>query len=71
MKPGDKVWVFDSLAQEIKDCTIVGYRSLGNIKEWTICFNDDPEKVAFYGFRDIELFPTREALCEHYRKIFE
>ena len=66
MKAGDKVWVFDGY--EIKQVCIEGIEPSLNGKAY----------VAFGGFSGrlrladpLLCFPTREALCEHYRKIFE
>lgn len=65
MKPGDKVWIFEGWEQKIKEKTIK-----------TIIYEDGREIIVCKGIpfpyafgRDA--FPTREALCEHYRKIFE
>ena len=62
MKPGDKVWVFTGQ----------------NIEHFII---DSMDGDIVYGFLDsgvsirimlpYSIFPTREALCERYRKIFE
>ncbi len=69
MKPGDKAWVFDTEAQRIRQCTIF---CPSYVNEWAIIFKDDKFGIKSYGWREgIDLFPTREALCEHYRKIFE
>ena len=61
MKPGDKVWWFDARTQTI-DC------------EEALEVNERGGVVYTYD-KDLwlgrEAFPTREALCEHYRKIFE
>ena len=61
MKPGDKVWWFDNTTQTIEHETIteVG-KSRGTVY------------TRFHIFHiGTQAFPTREALCEHYRKIFE
>ena len=69
MKPGDKVWLYSQIAgDKIIECKVV---------EW-------PENDCMFSYRIIghyrqrpyialkaEAFPTREALCEYYRKIFE
>lgn len=62
MKPGDKVWVFTGQ----------------NIEHFIV---DAVDGDVIFGFLDsgisirlllpYPVFPTREALCEHYRKIFE
>ena len=64
MKPGDKVWVFNSATQTVRSepaLEVIGYPN-GLI--WiTTKFE--------CGVLNRDIFPTREALCEHYRKIFE
>lgn len=61
MKPGDKVWWFDNYEQTIKRETIVKLGEISGIVHTT-----------FHIFHiGTQAFPTREALCEHYRKIFE
>lgn len=61
MKPGDKVWWFDARTQTIDCDEIVDVDWLtGNV------YTRD-KRLWIYR----EGFPTREALCEHYRKIFE
>lgn len=69
MKPGDKVWVFDDFdTPTIREAILVSIIKVKN-KRTKFCF-------VFETNRDMEfcsynVFPTREALCEHYRKIFE
>lgn len=61
MKPGDKVWWFDARTQTI-EC--------GEAR----AVNEQVGVVYTYDkmlWIDHEGFPTRKALCEHYRKIFE
>ena len=61
MKPGDKVWWFDARTQTIESSIIMDVNErAGNIYTY--------DKTLWIGR---EGFPTREALCEHYRKIFE
>ena len=61
MKPGDKVWWFDARTQTIECETVVDINErAGNIYTY--------DKTLWIGR---EGFPTREALCEHYKKIFE
>lgn len=65
MKPGDKVWVFRPATQEIAQ---------GKITKQV--FEDVFEVYLGNGCRCggipfVSIFPTREELCEHYRKIFE
>ena len=68
MKTGDKVWLFNNIIQEIEERIVDGVTcDRGTNYIWRLELRG--EKGAFYlGF---ECFPTREALCEHYRKIFE
>lgn len=70
MKPGDKVWVWSPWA----------HRYTGVIEEGVLVDQDINGPFAYvrlssrdlpYTFFKDEVFPTREALCEHYRKIFE
>lgn len=64
MKPGDKVWMFDA-AGKIECFTFDHYES----EDVIIGYDNNGIMVRFclpYPY-----FPTREALCEHYRKIFE
>ena len=70
MKPGDKVWWFDELSQEIKERVALDVEERDG-KIWVVCApsaNCSRGVVHFLGF---DCFPTRDALCEHYRKIFE
>jgi hypothetical protein len=65
MKPGDKVWYFDNYNRVISSAIIkkIDYNILEAIDEHT---------GMPVGFDEHTLpFPTREVLCEHYRKIFE
>ena len=68
MKTGDTCWVWCSQA----------YRDTGLIEQGEIVGMDENcalVRLRFrerpYQFLQCELFPTREALCEHYRKVFE
>ena len=67
MEIGDKAWYFDKWAEEIRSVTIqeVFFDSDGTRYG---LFRDEYGIVHMY---DRSFFPTREALCEHYRKIFE
>lgn len=70
MNKGDKCWFWSAVAE----------RNVGKICEGVIA--DWPDNGPFASvqttmrerpytiFKD-ELFPTREALCDHYRKVFE
>jgi len=64
MKPGDKVWLFDADHQKIVSERVI------QGGEYAISAGHFPGHIGIYrpGY---DCFPTREALCEHYRKIFE
>lgn len=64
MKQGDKVWIFDNYAQRIISKKVI------EVGEESVIAGEFPGFVGFFRL-DIDAFPTREALCEHYRKIFE
>lgn len=68
MKPGDSCWVWCSQA-----CLNTGKIEEGILVETDANFAlvrlDNRERP--YRFLACEVFPTREALCEHYRKVFE
>ena len=68
MKPGDKVWVWAPYASantgKIESGAIVD--DDGTFASVRLSGRERP-----YPFLSSECFPTREALCEHYRKIFE
>ena len=67
MKPGDTFWIYIQTAGDkifecvaiAVDCGSVAYQILGQYRERP------------YTALLADCFPTREALCEHYRKIFE
>ena len=64
MKAGDKVWYLHSGTQKI-------------VEDIVECVNEDRNGLVYIHTKDYfcilghDGFPTREALCEHYRKIFE
>lgn len=67
MKSGDKVWIFDD--DTIKQVDYIDLWGKGVLVDKSDC-------TPRYGIpKSWTLskphFPTREALCEHYRKIFE
>lgn len=67
MKPGDKVWVWNAwgpVNKQIQEGELVELHLEGSLVRL-----EDRERP--YAFLACELFETREALCEHYRKIFE
>lgn len=76
-KKGDECWWFDNLTREIKSGIIIyAYATAPD----NVC---TAMKVRAHGAPDykfspnttfltsFDVFPTREALCEHYKKIFE
>lgn len=65
MKPGDRVWYFDNHFRVISSAIItkITYNAIEARDERTgvpVAFNEHTLP-----------FESREALCEHYRKIFE
>lgn len=73
---GDECWWFDNLVHEIKSGVLVRiYTNSDNIcTSMTVRAYDAPDykfsrNTTFLLSSDV--FPTREALCEYYRKIFE
>lgn len=74
MKPGDKVWVFEYLNQEIRCGSCKSVVTNGDYVYVAISFgqlSNGKELVEYGHVFGFDCFPTREALCEHYRKIFE
>jgi hypothetical protein len=69
MKPGDKVWVFiDYPVEEIRTAEVVSATDGCEFVKILIDGNRPSYPTAWWRCC---LFSTREALCEHYRKIFE
>lgn len=69
MKPGDKVWVYAQAAgDKIFECEVVEYQEGEIVFRYRIV--GEYRERPYIGLV-CEAFPTREALCEHYRKIFE
>jgi hypothetical protein len=66
MKPGDKVWVWNALGPKTHQIESGILLEIGYMAYVRLSNRDRP-----YVFLADEVFPTREALCEHYRKIFE
>lgn len=64
LKPGDKVWLFDADHQKIVSERVI--KAAGD----AVVVGSFKNVVGMFclGF---DCFPSREALCEHYRKIFE
>ena len=65
-KVGDKVWFFVNHENTIKEAVVSSLEWDGVRVEWT----EDGHPCDAFLFLD-DIFPTREALCEYYRKIFE
>jgi len=72
MKPGDKVWVFLSGVQEIVAGECISATKLSERTYVTIGYTTPSGAIIRSGGNILghDCFPTREALCEHYRKIF-
>ena len=68
MKPGEKVWVFNYATQKIEQVKVASMTVDGKSGIY-MRGGDFGYAVSFRPYYDA--FPTREALCEHYRKIFE
>ena len=73
MKPGDKVWVFHVSQQEIVEVVCVDVFRYGCKTYVTIGYTTPSGAIIRIGGNILgkDCFPTRESLCEHYRKIFE
>lgn len=73
MKPGDNVWVFLAGTQEIEEGTCIDI--LGGPSRYYVTIGVKTPSGAIIrngGYvLNYDCFPTREALCEHYKKIFE
>ena len=65
MKAGDKVWIFSDLVQLIIEIEVDSVVQDGAD---VIVFEKNTMKEHLLGF---DAFESREALCEHYGKIFE
>lgn len=68
MKPVDKVWVFNFATQKIEQVKVAAMTVDGSSGIY-MRGGDFGYAVSFRPYYDA--FPTREALCEYYRKIFE
>lgn len=69
MKPGDKVWLFMPTTQEITYAEMQSETRSQKYRFISVRFRCG---VTLGGLQEnFDVFPTREALCEHYRKIFE
>lgn len=64
MEPGDTVWSFSNGPQQIMTESV---RTAIDLKDGNIWLATRTK----CGLLNRDFFPTREALCEHYRKIFE
>ena len=75
MKPGDKVWYFEHITERITESEVVRVSRVGGNKILEV--KDPLHTVAPFAISPVRCvsaeraFPTREALCEYYRKIFE
>lgn len=64
LKRGDKVWVWDNHAHKIRQIKLSYLLPDGRMGYL------GADVYTLY-VANVHFFPTREALCEHYRKIFE
>ena len=75
MKPGDKVWVYESITQNIVEVEVLrveeNTRWRPEMPSPTVYVSLHPDDGGTPFWPGFDLFPTREELCEHYRKIFE
>jgi len=85
MKPGDKVWVFLQFDERIV-CRIVDKiethtttltkldkngKERRRVIKTDVVYLTSREGLSSTPYLASVVFPTREALCEHYKKIFE
>jgi hypothetical protein len=69
MKTGDKVWLFMPTTQEITYAKMESETRVQKSRFVSVKFRCG---VTLSGLKPgFDVFPTREALCEHYKKIFE
>lgn len=80
MNPGDKVWYFDHRLELITESEIVVVENVDDNLFYSVydyyraaaSTKILPEQfMPTLRISQDKVFPTREALCEHYRKIFE
>lgn len=74
MKAGDKAWIFLASPQEIKEFKVTSVYDEQDGKtyvevEWVL--DDGRIMYADDFILGWNIFPTREELCQHYRKIFK
>lgn len=70
LKKGDKVWFYMNITEEIVSATVADVFKTPNGNTFIQIRFDEGGTVG--GLKpNFDVFPTREALCEHYRKIFE
>ena len=71
MNPGDKVWFFNG--QEILSIIVEGIEpdAVYGYNKVQIKTGSEAELLHYRVEMPYPVFPTREALCKHYRKIFE
>ena len=73
MKPGDKVWVFNSEWNEIMEGTCLDIMRISIRTYVTIGYSTPSGSIIRSGgnLLNRDCFASREALCKFYRKIFE
>ena len=67
MKSGDKVWFYHPIEKNAVCGECLDFYK--GFQGW-VCVTKYKDFPPMCLYSD-EVFPTREALCEHYRKIFE
>ena len=73
MKAGDKAWIFLASTQEITEYTVTSVVDYGGKTYVEVEFEFENGSIGHAGgfILGQNIFPTREELCEHYRKIFD
>lgn len=73
MKPGDKAWIFLASPQVIQEYTVVSVVKYDGKTYVEVKWEFENGSTTHAGGFVLgwNIFPTREELCEHYRKIFE
>lgn len=62
------VWVYNVNTQKVEERECLGVEIENGHEYWAVQYEQFPY-IMLPAY--VEVFPTREALCEHYRKIFE
>lgn len=67
MKPGDEVWFYNPVEKTAVCGVCLDFYDGFQGRVCVTKYKNFPPMPLYVN----EVFPTREALCEHYRKIFE